>query len=539
MHITKLRGAVCAAAILAMAPALAGAQELRIGVGSEASAADPHFHNIGTNNQLRRGIFEALIDTDEQQALRPLLAESWEAVDDTTWQFNLRDDVTFTDGSSFDAWDVIYTICRIPNVPESPSPFTTYTKAAIGFEVPDPHTLLVKTAEPYPLLPTEFATWGIISAKANGVNGEEIEFTPEDCGDIEYPTTQAFNDGSAAIGTGPFKLEAFRRGDSVTVVRNDDYWGEPAPWERVTYLPLTSDGPRVAALLAGDVDLIETPALQDLERLQNTDGIEVIEGISNRVIYIHLDSDRDETPMVTGTDENPLKDQRVREALSLAIDRQAIVDRIMQGVAVPAGELLPAGMFGAHAEGDYPAPTVDLERAQALLEEAGYGDGFGITLATPNDRYMNDAQVAQAVAQMWSRLGLETQVDASTATTFFSRRNNLEFSAYLAGWGSGTGEMSSPIKALTATYLPERGYGGANGGRYSNPELDDLLTRALATVDDAEREQMLREASEMAMEDVGVIPLHFEVTPWAMKSSIRYEPRVDQYTLPYHIHPAD
>ncbi|MDO5656707.1 MAG: ABC transporter substrate-binding protein [Paracoccus sp. (in: a-proteobacteria)] len=539
MNCKKLATTACAAAMLAALPVLAAAQELRIGVASEASSADPHFHNIGTNNQLRRGIFEALIDTDEAQQLRPLLATSWEPLDETTWQFNLRDDVSFTDGSAFDAWDVVYTVCRIPNVPDSPSAFTTYTKAAIGFEVPDPHTLIVKTAEPYPLLPTEFATWGIISAKANGVSPDDIAFTPEGCGDIAYPSTQDFNDGSAAIGTGPFKLDAFRRGESVTVVRNDDYWGDAAPWEKVTYLPLTSDGPRVAALLAGDVDLVEVPPLQDLERLENTDGITLIEGISNRVIYIHLDSDRDESPMITGAEGNPLKDQRVREALSIGIDRGAIVERIMQGVAIPAGELLPAGMFGAHAEGDFPAPAYDPDRARELLAEAGYPEGFGITLATPNDRYMNDAQVSQAVAQMWSRIGVDTQVDASTATTFFSRRNNLEFSAYLAGWGSGTGEMSSPIKALTASYGPERGYGGANGGRYSNPELDDLLSRALATVDDDAREALLQEASAMAMADVGVIPLHFEVTPWAMKSTITYTPRVDQYTLPYHIRPAE
>ncbi|OAN76342.1 peptide ABC transporter substrate-binding protein [Jannaschia sp. EhC01] len=527
-------------AVAATLPALPlAAQELRIGLASEASSADPHFHNVGPNNQLRRNVFESLVGTDETQQLRPQLAASWEATSDTTWQFNLRDDVTFSDGSPFTAYDVVYTVCRIPGVPDSPSLFTTYTGAITNLEVPDPHTLIVHSAAPYPLMPTELSTFGIISAQANGVDGATIEFSPEGCGDLNYPATQAFNDGSAAIGTGPFLMESFRRGESVELVRNPDYWGEAAPWERVSMLPLTSDGPRLAALIAGDVDLVENPPLQDLERLRADDTLRVVQGISNRVIYIHLDHEQVPSPMITGTDgANPLQDIRVREALSIAVNRDAIVERIMGGVAVSAGELLPPGMFGAHAEGDLPPVAYNAERAQALLAEAGYPNGFGITIGTPNDRYINDAQVAQAVAQMWARIGIETEIDASTASTFFSRRNAYEFSAYLAGWGSGTGEMSSPLKALLATRNPDIGFGGTNRGRYSNPAMDDLLTQALGTVDDDARQDLLREASRMAMEDFAIIPLHYEVTPWAMTADIDYAPRTDQYTLPYDVRPV-
>ena len=532
---------LAALAVAAAIPALPlAAQELRIGLASEPSSADPHFHNLGPNNQLRRNVFESLVGTDETQALLPELAESWRPLDDTRWEFKLRQGVKFSDGSDFDAYDVVYTVCRIPGVPDSPSLFTTYTKAIVGFEVPDPHTLIVQTDGPYPLLPTEVSTWGVISAKANGVDGASIAFSPDGCGDLAYPATQAFNDGSAAIGTGPFLLESFRRGEGVTLVRNPDYWGEAAPWERVEMKPLTSAGPRVAALFAGDVDFVENPPLQDLDRIRGEAGLQVVQGISNRVIYIHLDHALEPSPMITGTDgKNPLKDVRVREALSIAINRDAIVERIMGDVAVAAGELLPPGMFGAHAEGDMPPPSYDAERAKALLTEAGYPDGFGITIGTPNDRYINDAQVAQAVAQMWARIGIPTEIDASTASTFFSRRNAFEFSAYLAGWGAGTGEMSSPLKALLATRDSDRGYGGTNRGQYSNPAMDDLLTQALATVDDAKRQDLLREASRVAMADWAIIPLHFEVTPWAMKSTLSYAPRVDQYTLPYDIRPAN
>ncbi|MFT4743684.1 MAG: peptide/nickel transport system substrate-binding protein [Yoonia sp.] len=522
---------------LPVLPAMA--QELRIGIASEPSSADPHFHNLGPNNQLRRNFFESLVGADEKQQLFPLLAESWKPLDDTRWEFKLRDGVTFSDGSTFDAYDVVYTICRIPGVPDSPSLFTTYTKFIQDVEVVDPLTLIFHTEGPYPLVPTEVSTWGIISAKANGVDGASIDFSPEGCGDLAYPETQAFNDGSAAIGTGPFLLESFRRGEGVDMVPNPTYWGEAAPWARVTMKPLTSDGPRVAALFAGDVDFIEKPPLQDLERIRDQDGFDVVQGISNRVIYLHMDHAQEPSPMITGTDgKNPLMDIRVREALSIAINRDAIVDRIMGGVAVAAGELLPAGMFGAHDEGDMRPPSYDVERAKALLTEAGYPNGFGITIGTPNDRYINDAQVAQAVAQMWARIGVTTEIDAVTASTFFSRRNKYEFSVYLAGWGAGTGEMSSPLKALLATRDADRGYGGTNRGQYSNAEFDTKLTEALATVDDAARQELLRETSRMGMADWAIIPLHFEVTPWAMTSAFTYIPRVDQYTLPAEIKPV-
>ena len=535
-----LRLIVAAATTAALTSMPAVAQELRIGVASEPSSADPHFHNLGPNNQLRRNIFESLVGTDDKQQLFPQLAESWRPLDDTRWEFKLRKGVKFSDGSDFDAYDVVYSVCRIPGVPDSPSLFTTYTKAVKDFAVPDPHTLIVHTAAPYPLLPTEFSTWGVISAKANGVDGASIKFSPEGCGDLPYPATQAFNDGSAAIGTGPFLLASYRRGEGVELVRNPNYWGEAAHWEKVTMKPLTSAGPRVAALFAGDVDLIENPPLQDLERVRAQPNLQVVQGISNRVIYIHLDHALEPSPMITGTDgKNPLKDVRVREALSIAVNRDAIVSRIMDGVAVAAGELLPAGMFGAHEDGQMPPPAFNAERAKALLAEAGYPNGFGITIGTPNDRYINDAQVAQAVAQMWARIGVPTEIDASTASTFFSRRNKFEFSAYLAGWGAGTGEMSSPLKALLATPDKSRGFGGTNRGQYSNTAMDDLLAEALRTVDDARRQELLREASRVAMADWAIIPLHFEVSPWAMTKAVSYAPRVDQYTLPYDVKPAN
>ncbi|MCB2053781.1 MAG: ABC transporter substrate-binding protein [Geminicoccaceae bacterium] len=522
------------AALVASTPPAASAEELTVAVSSEASAIDPHYHNLGPNNQVRRHIFESLVDTDASQRLEPGLAESWEATDDTTWKFNLRRDVKFHDGSDFDAQDVIWTLCRIPNVPDAVSPFTIYTKAVETAETPDPYTLIITTATPYPLVPTEFSTWGIVPAPDDAA---DLTFDKEGCAYAgEWPKTEDYNNGKLAIGTGPYKFEDYVKGDRLTLTRFDEYWGDKPAWETVVIRPITSDGPRVAALLAGDVDMIETPPVQDIPRLEQDPGFKVVSGLSNRVIYLHLDQHGEDTPGITGVDGNPLLDKKVRHAISAAIDRQAIVDRLMGGAAVPAAQLLPESMFGS--DPDMKVQPYDPDLAKKLLEEAGYADGFGLTIGTPNDRYINDEKVAQAVAQMLTRIGIQTQIDASTASVFFKRRNNYEFSVYLAGWGAATGEMSSPLKALVATQDEAKGYGGTNRGRYSNPELDALLDQALETIDDAEREALLRKASRLVIEDYGIIPLHYEVTPWGLREGLDYEPRADQYTLAFRVTPS-
>lgn len=527
---------LCAAFLAAVLVSPAAAQNLTIGVSAEASALDPHYHNLGPNNQMRRHIFESLLLTDENQRISAGLAVAWAPLNDTTWEFKLREGVKFHDGSPFTARDVVFTVCRIPTVENSPSSFTVYTKAIADMEVKDPHTLIIKTDTPYPLLPNEVASWGILSATANGVTGD-IGFSRDGCTGIDsYPKTEDFNTGKAAVGTGMYKFKEFTRGDKIVLERNTDYWGGKADWETVTFRPITSDGPRVAALLAGDVDVIESPPLQDLERIKS-EGFEVAQGLSNRVIYLSLDQHGDDTPGVTGTSgKNPLLDKRVRKALSMAINREAIVERIMNGVAVPAAELLPPPMFGTRSEAQI--EKYDPEGAKKLLAEAGYPNGFGLTIGTPNDRYINDAQVAQAVAQMFTRIGIDTKVDAMTASTFFKRRNNFEFSIYLAGWGASTGEMSSPLRALVATPDKAKGYGGTNAGRYSNPEMDALVDQALATVDDDKREALLRQASEVVISDYGILPLHYEVTPWAYRKGLSFTPRVDQYTLAMGVKPA-
>ncbi|WP_345772042.1 ABC transporter substrate-binding protein [Azospirillum formosense] len=525
--------AAAALALLAAAPTPSQAATLTVGTSAEPSALDPHYHNLGPNTRARKHVFESLVSMDAKMRLQPELAESWRAVDETTWEFKLRKGVKFHDGTEFTAQDFVYSVCRIPNVANSPSSFTVYTKGIAGIEAPDPHTLIIKTGKPYPLLPVELSTFGIISAKAAG--GEAVTFDKAGCKADSWPTTQAFNDGSLMIGTGPFKHKSYTKGDRQVLERNPDYWGPQAAWDTVVFRPITSDGPRVAALLAGDVDMIESPPVQDIERLKSAPNVSLAQAQSNRVIYLALGV-QDTPPTITGTDgKNPLKDPKVRKALSLAVDRDAIVKRIMMGVAEPANQYLPAGFYGNNPE---VTVATDANKAKQLLAEAGYPKGFQLTLGTPNDRYINDDKVAQAVAQMFTRIGVQTQVDATTANVFFSKRNKQEYSVFLAGWGADSGEMSSPLKALIATPIKEKGYGTTNYTSYSDPELDGMLDTALATVDDAKREKLLQAAVKRAMDADIIIPLHYEVTVWAMKKGLSYEPRADQYTLAQKVTPA-
>ena len=530
MKLSLLTGALAVGALPAFA------QELAIGLKSEATSMDPQFHQLSTNIQVHKNVFETLTAQDAVQKVGPGLASEWEAVDDTTWRFKLREGVKFHDGSDFTARDVIYSFCRVPKVENSPSAFTIYTGGVTDIIAEDDHTVVFKTEKTNPLFPAEIWSIAIVSANALGAEDTVTFGAHGDCEGLgDVPQAPAFNDPAIAVGTGPYKLESYTRGSELTVSRFDDYWGGTPDWERVVMRPITSNGPRVAALLAGDVDMIESPPIQDISRLKEAD-FKIVDALSNRVIYLHM-LQQEDAPSIEGTDgKNPLLDGRVREAISLAINRTPITERIMGGYAQPAGELLPPPMFGSSGRA---VDAYDPERAKELLTEAGYPDGFSMTLGTPNDRYVNDEQVAQAVAQMLARIGITINVDASTASQFFSRRNALEFPIYMAGWGAASGEMSSPLKSLVATWDKQTGMGPTNAGRYSNPEMDKVLIKAMSTIDDAERDRLLQEAGTIVLDDHGIIPLHYEQTVWAMKPNLSYEPRVDQYTMAREVKPAE
>lgn len=498
------------------------AQELTVGLSTPVTTVDPHFHNLTPNNSVAKHMFETLVHQNDQQALQPGLALSWRALDERTWELKLRKDVRWHDGTPFTAEDVLATLRRIPNVPNSPASFAIYTRPIAEAKAADAHTLVLKTREPHPLLPNDLATIHIIPKKFEGA------------------TTPEFNSGKAAIGTGPYRFAEYVPGDRVVLAANDKYWGRKPAFAKVRFRIITNSAARVAALLAGDVHMIEAVPTADIEKLKKDARVSLASTVSNRVIYLHMDSGREaNSPFVTDTAgkplaANPLRDPRVRKALSKLIDRNAIAARIMEGEARPAGQFLPENFHGTSKR--LPAEKLDVEGAKRLLAAAGYPNGFGLTLHTPNNRYINDEKIAQAVAQFLTRGGIPTKVEAMPSAVFFSRGSKLEFSFLLAGWGAGTGENSSPLRSLVATYDRALGNGASNRGRFSDAGVDALIQTALATIDDTKRGIMLAAATEKAVGALtGVIPLHYEVSTWGLKQGLAYKARVDQYTLAHEV----
>lgn len=521
--VARALGALVLAASISV-PALAA--DLTIGLSTPITSLDPHFHNLTPNNSMGRHVFETLVRQNETQQPQPGLAESWKALNDLEWEVRLRKGVKFHNGQEFTADDVIATFKRVPNVPNSPASFAFFVRPIVDIKAPDKYTLRLKTDKPHPLLPNDLGA---------------IMILPKSI--AETAKTEEFNSGKAMIGTGPYRFTEYVAGDRVVLKRNDTYWGTKPEWDNVRFRMISSAPARVAALLAGDVQMIEGVPTADIAKLSKDGRVALVSAVSNRIIYLHMDSGREKnSPFVTTADgkpmeANPLRDPRVRKAISKMIDRDAIVSRIMEGQAVSAGQLLPEQFFGTSKA--LKPEKYDPEGAKKLLAEAGYPNGFGLTLHAPNNRYINDAAVAQAVVQYLNRNGIPTKLETMPSNVFFSRGSKLEFSFLLAGWGAETGETSSPLRALLATFDQKQGLGSANRGRFSDNGVDALITEAITTIDDTKRGIMLARASDKSVGELtGLVPLHYEVSTWGTRKGLTYKARADQYTFAYDVRSA-
>ncbi len=511
------------------------AESLRVGLASQPTTIDPHHHLIAPNAALAAHIFESLVDMDADMRLIPRLAESWKAADDLTWEFKLRPNVKFSNGEPFTSKDVVFTLCRVLNNETAIAGYGSTAKRIVKVETPDATTVRLITARPYPLLVNEMANMPMIWSGI--AQSDKLTYDPTAaCGVPNWPAVDDFNSGYAAIGTGPYQLKSFVKGSGIKLSRNDAYWGEKPHWDAVSLVPVTASDSRLTGLLAGDFDLMESPPVRDLARLKSS-GFDVEIKPSVRVMFLQLDVGRVQSPQVkSAKGDNPLQDARVRQAMSMAIDRQAIVERVMGGVATPAYQFLPGGMFGALRQ----APELEYDplTAKALLVAAGYPNGFELTLAGSNDRYINDAQILQAVAQYFARIGIDTDVETMTQAVFFSRRAKREFSAALSGWGADTGEASNFFQHYAASCNPATGRGLNNYDGYSNAQLDRTIADALRTVDDVKRAELLNQVITIALEDLPNIPLHYESSIWAFRKGYQYEGRADQRTMAMSLRPV-
>ena len=500
------------AALVTATACAAPAAQLRIGLAADVTSMDPHFLNLQPNVNVSWHVFDALTHVDADARLVPGLATSWRALDATTWEFRLRRGVRFHDGGELTAEDVVFSIERTQRVPNGQ--FRAFTQRIVAKQIVDPHTIRLKTAAPYAMVPYDLNSVFIVSRKA------AQDAAPAD-----------FDSGRAMVGTGPFRFVKYARGDRVELARNDAYWGERSKFEKVVFRIVPTDPARMAGLLAGDLDAIEQVPTPDRARLARDPAFRIEEKVSWRTIFFFADQ-RERAPGLTDASgaplaANPLRDRRVREALSHAIDRRAIAERLMDGAALPAANLVSPPVFGYAA--DLEPDAHDPARARALLAEAGYPRGFGMRLSAPNNRYVDDEQIAQAVAAMLARVGVRARVETLPINAYLTRGREGRFCFALLGWGSFSADLA--LRALVATPAPERGFGAFNWAHYANPRVDELLERGFATLVERGREEAAREAMRAAMRDYAVIPLHHQITSWALRRGLSYPGRVDEFTL--------
>ncbi|MCZ6557048.1 MAG: ABC transporter substrate-binding protein [SAR324 cluster bacterium] len=480
--------------------------ELTVGVQGSLRSLDPHYYNLAANNALNRHIYDALVVQDAQGRLYPGLAVHWKSESGNAWQFVLRRGVRFHDGSPLTADDVIYSLARARSVPNSPASFARHTRHIISMEKVDEITVRLRTAGPRPALPRDLSHVRIMSLKASeGKHSAQIDA------------------GDGAVGTGPYRLAAWKPGTPLVLDRNEQYWATAPPWTRVTFLFIPDGARRVQALLAGEVDAIEAVPPDAIERLAKKSGISIIRRQSSRLIFLHLDSGRKKSPFVTGTRGiNPLQKLQVRKGISLAINRSAIASDVMEGLAVPSGQLLPKGHFG-HIPALKP-DRFNRRGAKRLLARGGFPRGFGLTLHGPNNQFPFDAQLLEAIAGALKRIGIRAETETKSRRIFFTIAARREFSAYLSRWNDGAAGAAAMLRSLLASYDPERRMGMRNHGRFSDPALDTALERALTAMDNERRAYLLQEATRIGIAAYGIIPLFFEVDTWAMRKGFTLRP---------------
>ncbi|NYT37938.1 ABC transporter substrate-binding protein [Allopusillimonas soli] len=485
----------------------------------DMNSLDPMSLNETFTLGMQGWVYETLAGYDKNLKLVPMLAESWENPEPTKWIFHLRKGVTFHDGTPFTAKDVVFSWKR--SLTEG-SDMKGYGAKASEVKAVDDHTVEVITPQPNPILPRDW-TFLYIMSKDWADKHHTTEASNVKGGENNYANMHE-------NGTGPFTV-ADRQPDVKTVFeRYDGYWNKNIPTnvDKVIFQPITQESTRVAALISGEMDLVQPVPVQDWDRLDKEDGVRVLNEPEARAIFIGMDQERDELLFSSVKGKNPFKDKRVREAVVLAVDTNVINKKIMRGAAKPLGTLIADKINGYDESFGQPYKP-DVEKAKKLLADAGYPDGFSVQLDCPNDRYVNDEKVCQAVASMLARIGIKIDLLAQTKSKYFGKvllQAGNKTSMYLLGWTPSSTDAANPLENLVAC-RDKKGAGQFNLGGYCNKEIDALAAKIEVETDQAKRNEMIKKAYTMLRNDYGYLPLHQQPMSWGVRKGVEVAQRAD------------
>jgi len=520
MKMTRLAAAI-ALASSALLATTASAETFRWSSAGDGLTLDPHAQNEGPTHNMNHQIFDTLVYRDQELRLTARLATEWYVTDDpTVWEFKLRQGVKYHNGNPFNADDVVFSIMRAKHQNADMKGLLTSVVEAIKV---DDYTVRLRTDGPNPLLPNNLTNLFMMDKEW----AEEHNVTvPQN-----YSTGEETFAVRNANGTGPFRVVHREPDIRTELVRNDEYWGighYPMEVSRIIYTPIASTATRAAALLSGEIDFLLDPPVQDLERLNNAPGLTVRSGPENRTIFLGMQQSWPELKTSDVKGANPFADVRVREAMNIAINRDAINRVVMRGQSVSAGMIAPPFVDGYDAQLDE-VPAVDIDRAKALLAEAGYADGFSVTMHCTNDRYINDEAICQAVTGMLGQIGVRVRLDARTRSIHFAELPRGELDFYLLGWGVPPLDSHYVFHYL---YETKSDVGGAwNATGYSNPHIDSLIQGLTSETDLEKRAGMMSEIWNEVHEQVVYLPLHHQMLNWAMKDNIDFP--VQSENTPY------
>ncbi|MEM6624858.1 MAG: ABC transporter substrate-binding protein [Pseudomonadota bacterium] len=515
MTFKRVAAALMASAVIAGS---ASAETFRWGFQGDVQTMDPHGLFETMTLGFQRNIYEGLVIRNENMETVGALAESWENTSPTVWRFKLRPGVTFHNGNPFTAEDVAFSIDRIRT---EGSDMKVVAGLIESYEIIDDLTIDLITPNPDPILVNQLEIFYIMDKEWSEANGAAAATNVKGGDEGNFANLNA-------NGTGPFMLAERQSGVKTVLTRNPNYWGDvKGNVTEAVFTPISQDATRVAALISGDVDMVYPVPVQDWERLDAADGVKPLAGPEARTIFLGFDQDRDELLYSSVKGANPFKDVRVRQAFIQAINIEAIRAKVMRNASQPTG-LMVAPAVNGFSDALNARPDYDVDGAKALMAAAGYPDGFEVTMDCPNDRYVNDEKICQAVASMLARIGVNVDLLAQTKSKYFGKvlaQNNYDTSFFLLGWTPSTFDAHNPLSALMS--CRQDGMGAFNLGGYCNERVTELTKMIQGETDQAKRQAMIDEAFKIHAEEVGHIPLHQQPLSWGISDGVSVVQRPD------------